>query len=610
MNRSIAVAVVVLVLVLIVAMGWVVRWRTSLPPSPDSVFNLSAATGNIEPVGEPVPPNPTLLAHGEWVYRGLCIGCHGVAGDGNGAVWELADRYAPEHKLPRKPRDFTEAVFKIRSTPSGSFPTDVDLFKSISRGLVADHDMPSFKFLPERDRWAVVAYIKTLSPRWEEEAEYQEDPVEIAEPPLPDQAMLSAGKGVYERMQCAECHGPLGKGDGPSAPGLEDDAGLPIKPRDFGDAAQFVGDNSPKGVYQTFTTGLDGTPMPSFSDFLDEQQRWQLVWYVMSLRSDWDLYGTRVAMLQERGEDVALAALPPAAAAPSASAKPEGVSSAAATTDGEDRKATETATAASRVAAASPTGDASQPTDGGAPAVDAGSGEVRKEAASPRSSESETPVFMDKYREVEVSDGGTVQGKVVFNGAVKKKTVLPTKDKRVCGGIRKEPLILVGGGGEVKDSVVYLKGIGSGKAWPEMMTKVPVLDQKNCRFQPHVQVARQGSLDIVNSDPVLHNTHGYYGKRTAFNVALPEQDQKVTKVLKRPGTVKVDCDAHGWMLGWVQVVDSPYFFQTGEDGTFSITDVPPGDYTLVVWQEWLGDTEVPITVTAGETTALDVELTK
>ena len=181
---------------------------------------------------------------------------------------------------------------------------------------------------------------------------------------------------------------------------------------------------------------------------------------------------------------------------------------------------------------------------------------------------------MDKYREVEVSDGGTVQGKVVFNGAVKKKTVLPTKDKRVCGGIRKEPLILVGGGGEVKDSVVVPEGIGSGKAWPEMMTKVPVLDQKNCRFQPHVQVARQGSLDIVNSDPVLHNTHGYYGKRTAFNVALPEQDQKVTKVLKRPGTVKVDCDAHGWMLGWVQVVDSPYFFQTGEDGTFSITDVP------------------------------------
>ena len=580
---------VVLVLGLIVAMGWAVQWRTNLPPNPDSVFNLSAATGNVEPVGAPAPPNPTLLKHGEWVYRGLCIGCHGVAGDGNGAVWELADQYSPEHKLPRKPRDFTEAVFKIRSTPSGSFPTDTDLFKSISRGLVADHDMPAFKFLPERDRWAVVAYIKTLSPRWEDEAEYQEDPVSIAEPPLPDHAMLAAGKDVYARMQCAECHGPLGKGDGPSAPGLEDDAGLPIVPRDFSDAAQFVGDSSPKGVYQTFTTGLDGTPMPSFSDFLDEQQRWQLVWYVMSLRSDWDLYAARASLLRERGEDVALAALPVAAA----QAAPPAVPSAAGQQEGVSSAATDTSQSAdaSQVAVASQSAGASQST-----------GDVREEAA--------TPVFLGSYEEIEVNDGGIVQGKVVFNGAVKKKTVLPTKDKQVCGGIRKEPLILVGDGGAVEDSVVYLKGIESGKAWPEMMTKVPVLDQESCRFQPHVQVARQGSLDIVNSDPVLHNTHGYYGKRTAFNVALPEQDQKVTKVLKRPGTVKVDCDAHGWMLGWVQVVDNPYFFQTGEDGAFSITDVPPGDYTLVVWQEWLGDTEIPITIEAGETTALDVELTK
>ena len=316
MNKAKAIYAVVVVLVvgLVVTISLVVRQWTDKPRAPDSIFNLSAATGNIEPVGEPVAPNPTLLRHGEWVYRGLCIGCHGVDGDGNGAVWELADVYAPEHKLPRKPRDFTEAVFKLRSTPSGSFPTDVDLFKSISRGLVADHDMPAFKFLPERDRWAVIAYIKTLSPRWEEEAEWQEDPITVAEPPLPDPAMLVAGKGVYERMQCAECHGPLGKGDGPSAPGLEDDSGLPIVPRDFTDAAQFVGDSAPKGVYQTFTTGLDGTPMPSFADFLEEDQRWQLVWYVTSLRPDWDLHAARVNLLRERGEDIALAALTPVAA--------------------------------------------------------------------------------------------------------------------------------------------------------------------------------------------------------------------------------------------------------------------------------------------------------
>ena len=157
---------------------------------------------------------------------------------------------------------------------------------------------------------------------------------------------------------------------------------------------------------------------------------------------------------------------------------------------------------------------------------------------------------------------------------------------------------------------MYLKGIAAGKPWPEMLLKAPVLDQKGCQFHPHVQVGREGSLDIVNSDPVLHNTHGYYGKRTAFNVALPEQNQKVTKMLKQPGSVKVDCDAHGWMLGWIHVVDNPYFFQTGDDGTFSITGVPPGDYTLAAWQEWLGEIEIPVTIRAGETSELDIDLSK
>ena len=587
MNKAISVTVVVLVVGLIVATSMVVRIRSNAPPPPDSVFNLSAAMGNIEPVGEPVAPNPTLLKHGEWVYRGLCIGCHGIDGDGNGAVWELADKYSPQHKLPRKPRDFTQAVFKLRSTPSGSFPTEVDLFRSISRGLVADYDMPSFKFLPERDRWAVIAYIKTLSPRWEEEAEWQEDPITVAAPPLPDEPMLVAGKGVYERMQCAECHGPLGKGDGPSAPGLEDDSGLAIVPRDFTDATQFVGDSNPRGVYQTFVTGLDGTPMPSFADFLDEDQRWQLVWYVTSLRPDWDLYAERVSLLKDRGQDIALAALM------------SSVTPAAASTGRQ-------------VGVVAPSTPVAQPKATGVAVVgqesSASTGEPSAEAAAP--SEPMTPKFLGNYQEVMVSGGGTVRGNVVFNGTVKKKTILPTKDKRVCGKLRKEPLILVGDGGAVKDSVVYLKGVESGKAWPDMMTRVPVLDQKGCQFEPHVQVARQGGLDIVNSDPVLHNTHGYYGKRTAFNVALPEKDQKVNKVLKSPGPVKVDCDAHGWMLGWVHVVDNPYFFQTGDDGTFSITDVPPGDYTLVAWQEWTGEIEIPVSVAAGETIELDIDLTK
>ncbi len=266
-------------------------------------FEFTSTTGNIEPVGESPPLTPGLLKYGEWTYRGLCIGCHGIKGDGGGAVWELADKYAPDHKLPRRPRDFEGAVFKVRSTPSGSLPTDWDLFTAISRGLVANEDMPSFKFLPERDRWAVVAYIKSLSERWEEEKDYQEDPVEVAEAPPPTDDMVVAGKSVYKEMKCAKCHGLLGKGDGPSAPQLEDDNGLSIEPRDFTDASQFVASSSPRGIYRTFVTGFDGTPMPSFADFLEEEQRWQLVWYVMSLRPDWDIEKVRSEMDAGPGAD-------------------------------------------------------------------------------------------------------------------------------------------------------------------------------------------------------------------------------------------------------------------------------------------------------------------
>ena len=127
-----------------------------------------------------------------------------------------------------------------------------------------------------------------------------------------------------------------------------------------------------------------------------------------------------------------------------------------------------------------------------------------------------TPAMAAKYKESPVSDGGTISGKVIFNGKVKTRTVLPTKDKSVCGKKRKDSLMLVGEGGAVQDSVVYLKKVASGKPWSEMATKRPVLDQEGCKFIPHVQVARRGKIDIINSDPVLHNTHGYYGSRTAF----------------------------------------------------------------------------------------------
>jgi Carboxypeptidase regulatory-like domain len=208
-----------------------------------------------------------------------------------------------------------------------------------------------------------------------------------------------------------------------------------------------------------------------------------------------------------------------------------------------------------------------------------------------------------------VTDGGKIEGTVVFNGAVQMRKIIPTKDVEVCGGIRQEPMIEVGPGKGVKDAAVYLVGVPKGKPWPPAGKK-PELDNIKCRFVPDVQIIPAGTLDVVNKDPVLHNTHGYYGKRTAFNMALPNQGQDIQTDLTQPGTVRVDCDAHGWMEGWIYVVDNPYYALTDADGKFAITDVPPGDYDLVAIQSFTGPVKQKVTVTAGKPTSLTIELKK
>ncbi len=213
------------------------------------------------------------------------------------------------------------------------------------------------------------------------------------------------------------------------------------------------------------------------------------------------------------------------------------------------------------------------------------------------------------YEVTAVDGGGTLKGVIRYNGTVETRTIVPTKDINVCGSPREEPLIRVGADQAVESAVVYLVGVESGKDWPEAGV-VPQLNQVKCRFEPEVQVIPSGPLEIVNSDPLLHNTHGYYGRRTAFNMALPNEGQVIPTELQRPGEVRVDCDAHGWMEGWIYVVSNPYYAVTGADGTFSLEDVPPGDYTLVTVQPFTGPVETAVTVTAGEDTELEVELTQ
>ena len=211
------------------------------------------------------------------------------------------------------------------------------------------------------------------------------------------------------------------------------------------------------------------------------------------------------------------------------------------------------------------------------------------------------------YEEIAVSHGGTIRGKVSYQGAVPVKKVIPTKDQEVCGSPRDEPQILVGPDKGVQDAVVYLRDVAKGKPWSPA-ERAPVLDNKACRFEPPVQIMRAGAIDIHNSDPVLHNTHGFYGRRTAFNVALPDAGASVTSQLPRPGMVRVECDAHGWMLAHVFVADSPYYALTGKDGTFAVTGIPPGRYTLVAAQHYAGDTEMAVTVAGGDTQDLSIEL--
>ena len=117
-------------------------------------------------------------------------------------------------------------------------------------------------------------------------------------------------------------------------------------------------------------------------------------------------------------------------------------------------------------------------------------------------------------------------------------------------------------------------------------------------------------LTIHNVDPILHNTHGTYEDgRTAFNLALPMQNQIIKKRIKKPGIIAMKCDAgHTWMSAYVIAFDHPYHAVTGEDGAFTITDVPAGTYTLSIWHERLPAQTLEVTVAAGKTATVEIEL--
>jgi cytochrome c oxidase cbb3-type subunit 2 len=210
--------------------------------------------------------------HGKQLYRRYCIYCHGKYGDGAG---ENAAYLDP------KPRDFTKATFKCRSTPSGSLPTDTDLFHSVTRGFYGS-GMPSWVPLTRQQRVDLVAYVKTFSPRFKEEKPVA--PINISpEPPLTPES-VQRGAEVFEKVNCWSCHGKEGRGNGPSAATLTDSKGNPIRPYDLTRGTRFKCGSSDEELYRDLVNGLDGTPMPSFADALKPDQIWDVVHYIHTLQ--------------------------------------------------------------------------------------------------------------------------------------------------------------------------------------------------------------------------------------------------------------------------------------------------------------------------------------
>lgn len=208
-------------------------------------------------------------------YRRYCAGCHGDLGDGQGenTPW-----------LDPKPRNFTLATFKCRSTPTGTLPTDEDLFNTIGRGLT-NSNMPIWNTFTKQQRADLVAYIKTFSPRWEKEK--PGDPIKVpAEPPVTIES-IAHGKALFTKLECWKCHGPQGKGDGPSASTLTDSQDNPIRPYNFAagkDDSRFKCGSTNQDIYKIFMTGVDGTPMPSFADTIQPNDAWDLVHFLRTLQ--------------------------------------------------------------------------------------------------------------------------------------------------------------------------------------------------------------------------------------------------------------------------------------------------------------------------------------
>jgi cytochrome c oxidase cbb3-type subunit I/II len=217
-----------------------------------------------------------LIASGRESFVRNCAGCHGdnAQGAGPGAAM-----------LNPKPRNLVAGAFKFRSTPTGTLPTNADLMRTIDQGVLGT-SMPSYRLMSQTEKFALVTYIQSLRPDWKQSVgspyHIPSPPTEIFAKKTPFLEAAAQGQKIFAEA-CVTCHGNNGQGDGPGAEGLVDADNNPIKPATL-TAAWIKSGRSAKDVFKAITTGLDGSPMPSFGDVYTEAERWQLTAFVFYLR--------------------------------------------------------------------------------------------------------------------------------------------------------------------------------------------------------------------------------------------------------------------------------------------------------------------------------------
>jgi plastocyanin len=214
------------------------------------------------------------------------------------------------------------------------------------------------------------------------------------------------------------------------------------------------------------------------------------------------------------------------------------------------------------------------------------------------------------YEVVPVADGGTIRGQVKWPGEPPTpEKVEITKDEDTCGKTEKvNESLLVRADNGLQNVVVSIESIERGK---RQRRGRALLDQKDCRYVPHVVLVPVGvSLTLKNSDGILHNVHSHSVENPPFNKPQPKFKKTMQTTFSKAETIKVTCDAHTWMSGWIIVHEHPYYAVTDESGRFVLSDVPPGKYTLRIWHETLGESRHSVSVPPRSEVPIHLELSR